>query len=337
MNNLGRADFCKTEGMSWILWILPLVCGLSSRYIGEFKTDFEFSRRHSFNSNITKSKVAQIRPVQSSVNISPFPKVDAQFGQELVLSCIVEDLPPPSFSWLQVRRGEERLRGNSSSLALTSISYADSGQWRCLASNSGGTWRSKPTELRVFGPPASLSAPGTVLGRVGQKLVITAGFCCHPPPSVDWVVAAKTLIEEDSSRIAFSTKPELDSCYSTTLTFNQLTISDSGEVVVEVANSEGGQRRVIIVEVVDEEVEVVTDGRDQAHVEPEVKMEVTGEVEDEDIPPKVQGEQVIPTGESIEKEEKPEKEERMTSKWLGWILAATFITMLCRKVKSFKL
>jgi len=209
----------------------------------------------------------------SLVLVSPTSKVLAQNGQDLVLTCNADGLPPPSYTWFQRKEGRERWRGNSSSLTLTSISYADSGEWRCLASNSGGSLRSKPTELRVFGPPASLSAPGTVLGRVGQKLVITAGFCCHPPPSVDWVVADKTHIKEDSDRIAFSTKSELDSCYSSTLTFNQLMSSDSGEVVVEVANSEGGQRRVIMVEVVDEELNIDKDYEDAA-----AKIEVKGVV-----------------------------------------------------------
>ena len=83
--------------MSLILWILPLVGGMS-----QYKMNLEYSRQlHRFNSNITKSKVAQIR----KVNIFPFPKVDAKFGQELVLSCTVEDhLLPPSLTWLQVER-----------------------------------------------------------------------------------------------------------------------------------------------------------------------------------------------------------------------------------------
>ena len=308
--------------MSWILWILPLVGGLS-RYIGEFKTDLEFSRQHSFNSNITKSKVAQIRAAVMSVNILPFPKVDAKFGQELVLSCMVEDLPPPSFTWLQERRGVERVRGNSSTLTFQSISYADSGQWRCVASTRIGNRTSKPTEVSVFGPPASLSSPGIVVGRVGQKLVITAGFCCHPPPRVDWVVNAKTLIKEESSRIAFSTKLEPDSCYSTILTFKQLSSSDSGEVAVEVANSQGGQRRVIM-------VEVAKDDMNQGNFEPEVKMEVTGVVEDEDLPPK-EGKQ-IKGKENERKEEQPVDEVRMATHWLGLIIAATLIAMACRKV-----
>ena len=267
----------------------------------------------------------------SSVVVSPTSKVVARNGQDLVLTCDADGLPPPSFAWFQLKKGEERLRGNSSSLALTSISYADSGQWRCLASNRGGTSRSKPTELRVFGPPASLSAPGTVLGRVGQKLVITAGFCCHPPPSVDWVVAAKTLIEEDSSRIAFSTKPELDSCYSTTLTFNQLTSSDSGEVVVEVANSEGGQRRVIMVEVVDQELNIdkepTTDEVAQIEVIGLVSGEIMMRTEEEE---KVRTELV-----KLVEEEVEAPIEVVASLWVGGIATLTLLSLIILQVKPF--
>ena len=324
--------------MSWILWILPLVGGLSL-CIGEFKTDLEYSRQHSFNSEITKSKVAQIRAAVMSVTILPFPKFDAKFGQELVLSCMVEDLPPPSFTWLQTRRGVERLRSNSSTLILTSISYADAGEWRCLASNSVGNWTSRSTELSVFGPPASLSTPGTVVGRVGQKLVITAGFCCHPPPSVDWVVGAKTLIKEESSRIAFSTKPEPDSCYSTILTFNQLSTSDSGEVVVEVANSEGGQRRVIMVEVAkDEELKVDKDPIIEDEVIAEIKVVgvVAGEMkmrmeEEEEEEEKVRRKELKV---KLVKEEAETPMEVIASLWVGGIATLTLLSLVVLQVSG---
>ena len=242
--------------MSQILWILPLVGGLS-RYIGEFKKDREDSKEYSFNSNLTKSNAVKLRP-EMSVSISAFPKVDAKFGQNLALSCRMEDHPLSSFTWHQAKGETEVVRGNSSSLKITSISYADSGQWRCLASNKEGNWTSKPTELQVFGPPSSLSAPGKVVGRVGEKLEITASFCCHPAARVDWVVGHTTLVnKEDIGRITFTTKDEQDSCYSSTLTFNRLLVSDSGEVVVEVANSEGGQRRNIIIQVVEDQTPVI--------------------------------------------------------------------------------
>ena len=64
-------------------------------------------------------------------------------------------------------------------------------------------------------------------------------------------------------------------------------------------------------------------------------MEVTGVVEDEDLPP-IQGEEIILEGEpneANEKEEKPVDGVRMTTPWLGWIIAVTLIAMTCRKVK----
>ena len=208
------------------------------------------------------------------------------------------------------------------------FSYADSGEWRCVASNRVGNWTSNPTELRVFGPPTSLSAPGTVVGRVGQKLVITAGFCCHPPPSVDWVVAAKTLIKEDSSRIAFSTKPELDSCYSTNLTFNQLTISDSGEVVVEVANSEGGQRRVIMVEVANEELKL----DEERTVDEVAEIEVMGVVAGKKMIRMEEEEKVRKELVEQSKEEAEAPMEVIASLWVGGIATLTLLSLIILQV-----
>ena len=336
-----------------ILWILPLVGGLS-RYIGEFKKDREDSKEYSFNSNLTKSNAVKLRP-EMSVSISAFPTVDAKFGQNLALSCWMEDHPLSSFTWHQAKGQTEVVRGNSSSLKITSISYADSGQWICRASNKEGNWTSKPTELQVFGPPSSLSAPGKVVGRVGEKLEITASFCCHPAARVDWVVGHTTLVnKEDIGRITFTTKDEQDSCYSSTLTFNRLLVSDSGEVVVEVANSEGGQRRNIIIQVVEDLVQkdtkakvnkLITEGNGwtKANSESKLTMEVTGLVEDEDI--SSLEEENIGFGVFADEEElspgarepvvyvkEPQRKIRTTSLLLGSVLALVMITIILRKV-----
>ena len=320
--------------MSQILWILPLVGGLS-RYIGEFKKDREDSKEYSFNSNLTKSNAVKLRP-EMSVSISAFPKVDAKFGQNLALSCRMEDHPLSSFTWHQAKGETEVLRGNSSSLKITSISYADSGQWRCLASNKEGNWTSKPTELQVFGPPSSLSAPGKVVGRVGEKLEITASFCCHPAARVDWVVGHTTLVnKEDIGRITFTTKDEQDSCYSSTLTFNRLLVSDSGEVVVEVANSEGGQRRNIIIQVVENQTPAIR--VDESSEDESAVAVVAGELASRNI----EEEQL----EELEVEEKllvemvdTEAEtpmEVIASLWVGGVATLALILLVVLQVISF--
>ena len=200
--------------------------------------------------------------------------------------------------------------------------------WGRCAGNS----TSNPTDLSVFGPPASLSAPGTVVGRVGQRLVITAGFCCHPAPRVDWVVGDTTLIKEDSSRINFSTKPEVDSCYSTTLTFNQLRTSDSGVVALEVANTEGGQRRVIIVEVINEELEEEMEPTEDELAEIEVMGVVAGEVMlrlEEDM---VRKELV----EMLNKEEAEAPMEVIASLWVGGIAILALLSLVTLQASVFK-
>ena len=291
----------------------------------------------------------------SSAVVSPTSNVVAKYGQDLVLTCDADGLPPPSYVWLQLKNGKEMLRGNSSSMTFTSISYADSGQWRCRASNKEGNWTSKPTELQVFGPPSSLSAPGKVVGRVGEKLEITASFCCHPAARVDWVVGHTTLVnKEDIGRITFTTKDEQDSCYSSTLTFNRLLVSDSGEVVVEVANSEGGQRRNIIIQVVENLVQkdtkakvnkLITEGNawTKANSESKLTMEVTGLVEDGDISSleeenigfgEFAGEEELSqgAGEPIVNVKEPQRKIRTTSLWLGSVAALVMITIILRKV-----
>ena len=310
--------------MSQILWILPLVGGLS-RYIGEFKKDGEHSKEYSFNSNLTKSNAAKLRP-EMSVSISAFPRVDAKFGQNLALSCRMKEHPLSSFTWHQAKGETEVVRGNSSSMTFTSISYADSGQWMCRASNKEGNWTSKPTELQVFGPPSSLSAPGKVVGRVGEKLEITASFCCHPAARVDWVVGQTTLVnKEDIGRITFTTKDEQDSCYSSTLTFNRLLVSDSGEVVVEVANSEGGQRRNIIIQVVEDPTPVIR--FDEASEDESAVAVVAGELASSNE----EEEQL----EEFEEEEAETPMEVIASLWVGGVATLALILLVVLQVISF--
>ena len=171
-----------------------------------------------------------------------------------------------------------------------------------------------------------------MVGRVGQKLVITAGFCCHPAPRVDWVVGDTTLIKEDSSRINFSTKPEVDSCYSTTLTFNQLRTSDSGVVALEVANTEGGQRRVIIVEVINEELEEEMEPTEEELAEIEVMGVVAGEVMlrlEEDM---VRKELV----EMVNKEEAEAPMEVIASLWVGGIAILALLSLVTLQASVFE-
>ena len=271
----------------------------------------------------------------SSAVVNPTSNVVAKYGQDLVLTCDADGLPLPSYVWLQLKNGKEMLRGNSSSMTFTSISYADSGQWRCRASNKEGNWTSKPTELQVFGPPSSLSAPGKVVGRVGEKLEITASFCCHPAARVDWVVGHTTLVnKEDIGRITFTTKDEQDSCYSSTLTFNRLLVSDSGEVVVEVANSEGGQRRNIIIQVVENQTPAIR--VDEASEDESAVAFVAGELastnEEEQFEEFEVEEKLLVEMADIEAETPMEV---IASLWVGGVATLALILLVVLQVISF--
>ena len=80
-------------------------------------------------------------------------------GQDVVFSCVVDGNPSPNVTWMKI--GENlnvtaNLRINSSStnnnhsLKITDVHRSDSGQYKCVATNSISSTASSQATLRVL-------------------------------------------------------------------------------------------------------------------------------------------------------------------------------------------
>ena len=91
-------------------------------------------------------------------------------GQTLRLSCLAEASPAPVYTWLQrTASGDLRLRSSEVSdtgdLVLEDVSYGDSGEFLCRASNTvAGQPRAQPQVAGLLSNVAQVSSMLTLMG-----------------------------------------------------------------------------------------------------------------------------------------------------------------------------
>ena len=99
--------------------------------------------------------------------------------------------------------------------------------------------QSSPVTVEVRGAP-SLPAPLPVVGREGEDVVLSLAYCCHPPATVDWVLAGgrggrggRVTLAEGGSWGRFTARREGKApCYRAVLTVLGVRGEDAGEQVM---------------------------------------------------------------------------------------------------------
>ncbi|XP_063218722.1 cell adhesion molecule Dscam2-like [Bacillus rossius redtenbacheri] len=136
------------------------------------------------------------RPLEKQITIN------AKKGQSVVLPCVVEGNPPPTYKWFRQDQHQrrtaveagERVFAVGECLAILHADESDAGHWACAASNSAGTERLE-LRLHVTSPLAVAMQPAgqvtvDVGGRVELRCVVS-GAAVSPP---EWLKDGQALL-----------------------------------------------------------------------------------------------------------------------------------------------
>ena len=123
-----------------------------------------------------------------NLQTTPVSSESVEVHNKTRLTCLAEAVPPPSYQWLQEvpGTGEVRRRGNTPTLEIMDVWYADQGSYRCVATNTiAGQKRetqSSLVTLDVSGPPQVSSQLGRADGVLGDQAELEVEFCSDPAP-----------------------------------------------------------------------------------------------------------------------------------------------------------
>ena len=98
--------------------------------------------------------------------------------------------------------------------------------------------QSSPVTVEVRGAPSLPASLPPVVGREGEEVVVSLAYCCHPPATVDWVVAGgrgeRVTLAEGGSWGRFTARREGEApCYRAVLTLQGARGEDAGEQVIK--------------------------------------------------------------------------------------------------------
>ena len=183
--------------------------------------------------------------------VGPSPSLMLLRGQTLRLSCLAEASPAPVYTWLQrTASGDLRLRSSEVSdtgdLVLEDVSYGDSGEFLCRASNTvAGQPRevlSEPVSVEVRGAP-ELREEDTrdILLTEGETLDLRVEFCSNPTPVISWrfgqLILDESNVETDAG----------NNCAVSDLKLDEITMEDAGEYFLRGENEHGhSEQRIIL-------------------------------------------------------------------------------------------
>ncbi|XP_018377237.1 PREDICTED: hemicentin-2 isoform X1 [Trachymyrmex cornetzi] len=137
--------------------------------------------------------------------------------------------------------------GGPGPLALSRVVYQEAGEYRCVAPDRKmqDTWRAQlPYHIKVTGPPMVHPPSQTVTANEGESLDIIVEFCARPSyTKVLWIsekhVYTPDAPSRDGVRALAIEDGGTESCYRTTLRFETIQSSHTGEWLLLVRSSEG--------------------------------------------------------------------------------------------------
>ena len=98
--------------------------------------------------------------------------------------------------------------------------------------------QSSPVTVEVREAPSLPASLPPVVGREGEDVVVSLAYCCHPPATVDWVLAGgrggRVTLAEGGSWGRFTARREGEApCYRAVLTVLGVLGEDAGEQVMQ--------------------------------------------------------------------------------------------------------
>ncbi|XP_060573478.1 immunoglobulin superfamily DCC subclass member 3-like [Ruditapes philippinarum] len=147
------------------------------------------------SSRAANLNIAYINPTFSVQPVSQ----TAILGDNVILSCYIESLPPADVQWTldgeSVTRGEiSQNSSGASTLTLYPVMYYHVGTYKCVGSNPlTGVYRySNDGRLVVQGQPVFLSSLASVSVPVGFQAKFICYFHGNPEPKVTWFMHRAT-------------------------------------------------------------------------------------------------------------------------------------------------
>ncbi|XP_022799388.1 hemicentin-1-like [Stylophora pistillata] len=197
--------------------------------------------------------------------ITVHPKnVTKKEGENATLNCNAMGNPVPKISW---NKGGSPL-GNTSSISLSAdnkdltiknVNRVDSGEYRCVATNSLGNDTSNPAYLGVQFKPEIGTVPRLIQRTEGDELSLFCNATGNPVPLISWTKNGFSLDTSNNSRINFSNKGKQ-------LTIKNLSKRDGGVYLCVAENSLGNATSHGATLEVHFEPEVSIDGNQKQYV-----------------------------------------------------------------------
>ncbi|KAI0230863.1 Receptor-type tyrosine-protein phosphatase F [Lamellibrachia satsuma] len=150
-------------------------------------------------------------------------------GETIQLQCVVYGSPQPNITWYQdgteLNLKSDRLRQTSTGLELSYLTGADSGRYRCQASNVAGSSSSEGT-LLVHVRPTLIFFPPDRRVNQSQSVIMFCDAEGVPKPNITWLYNGSSLLPEgasvESQRIAISSVQPVHTGWYTCVATNHL-------------------------------------------------------------------------------------------------------------------
>ncbi|XP_068104559.1 hemicentin-2 [Hyperolius riggenbachi] len=170
--------------------------------------------------------------------------VQVPIGEDAMLECMIEGLPPPLLVWY---KGDQELTGlitgtHGGTLTLQEVVAEDAGEYTCVASNEAGT-SSDVIQVEVGTPPQFVDFPMDVEVDVGESVELICSAEGSPVPTVSWS-------RQDEGPVVSSGTTEItDGPGSNTVHMKVAKPEDTGVYVCEARNPFGWVQAEILLTV----------------------------------------------------------------------------------------
>ncbi|XP_046388214.1 Down syndrome cell adhesion molecule-like protein Dscam2 isoform X11 [Ischnura elegans] len=165
-------------------------------------------------------------------------KASSFVGSTLVMTCMVQGFPIPSFRWYKFIDGttrkqavalNDRVKQVSGTLIIKEAHVDDSGKYLCVVNNSVGG-ESVETVLTVTAPLAAVVEPQTQTVDFGRPAVFTCNFEGNPIKTIGWLKDGRSLNHEDAVLRIDSVKKEDKGMYQCFVRNDQESAQASAEL-----------------------------------------------------------------------------------------------------------
>ncbi|XP_043221154.1 kin of IRRE-like protein 3 isoform X1 [Amphibalanus amphitrite] len=196
-----------------------------------------------------------IKFAPSIYRVQPERRVTVDLYNTTELACDAEGSPPPSYQWLQRLpdgQGTVFIRGTSQVLRIHNITYANQGQYVCVAKNviNGNERRVQgdAVDVEVVGPPQVLRRQATpeVLAEEGREAVLEVTFCSDPLPTLSVWHWGSLQLQTGHSQGRFVaeqvTQDSSEDCYVARLRLQGVEAADERDYLLKVQNDRGSDQ-----------------------------------------------------------------------------------------------